>query len=581
MGNSHDVLTADPANILAGLAECERRFAQVLADIVGTEHVSVDSHFFDDLGADSMLMARFCARVRKRADLPSVSMPDVYKHPTVRGLAAAVANDVLTADAPGNLAGLAECERRFAQVLADIVGTEHVSVDSHFFDDLGADSMLMARFCARVRKRADLPSVSMPDIYKHPTIRDLAAALTRDVPTAVPAGNGTTPVDGERGFADVLADILGTEHVSVDSHFFDDLGADSMLMARFCARVRKRADLPAVSMPDIYEHPTIRSLAASLTGTGNGSNPGSVSEPTAPAALPEPLKHAGPGEYVLCGVVQLVVLFGGPALTVAVGMKVFEWILASPDLLVVYLRSLIFNSAAFLALCTLPIMLKWVLVGRWKPREIRVWSTAYLRFWLVKTLIQRNPMALFIGSPLYAFYLRALGAKVGRGAVILSPVPVCTDLVSIGDRAVIRKASVLTGYRALDGVIRTGPVHVGNDALVGENTVLGIGTSLGDGAQLGHSSSLHPGQTVPSGERWHGSPAQRSGTEQQRLPAAHPGSWRRAAYTTTQLVGLLGIGAPLGLVIAVLALRKVPLLAALLDPELAALTSWPFYLATR
>ena len=78
----------------------------------------------------------------------------------------------------------------FAQVLADIVGTEHVSVDSHFFDDLGADSMLMARFCARVRKRADLPSVSMPDIYKHPTIRSLAAALTHDVPTAVPAGNG-------------------------------------------------------------------------------------------------------------------------------------------------------------------------------------------------------------------------------------------------------------------------------------------------------------------------------------------------------------------------------------------------------
>ena len=97
-------------------------------------------------------------------------------------------------------------------------------------------------------------------------------------------------------------------------------------------------------------------------------------------------------------------------------------------------------------------------------------------------------MALFIGSPLYAFYLRALGAKVGRGAVILSKVPVCTDLFSIGDNAVIRKDSVLTGYRADDGVIQTGPVSIGKDALVGETTVLDIGTSLGDGAQLGHSS---------------------------------------------------------------------------------------------
>ena len=61
------------------------------------------------------------------------------------------------------------------------MGTEHVSVDSNFFDDLGADSMLMARFCARVRKRDDLPSVSMQDVYQHPTIRSLAAALADDV----------------------------------------------------------------------------------------------------------------------------------------------------------------------------------------------------------------------------------------------------------------------------------------------------------------------------------------------------------------------------------------------------------------
>ena len=59
MGNSHNVLAADPAENLTTLAECERLFAEVLADIVGAEHVSVDSHFFDDLGADSMLMAPF------------------------------------------------------------------------------------------------------------------------------------------------------------------------------------------------------------------------------------------------------------------------------------------------------------------------------------------------------------------------------------------------------------------------------------------------------------------------------------------------------------------------------------------
>ena len=69
----------------------ERSLAEVLAEVVRVERVSVDSHFFEDLGADSMVMAQFCARVRKRPELPSVSMKDVYRHPTIRGLATALA----------------------------------------------------------------------------------------------------------------------------------------------------------------------------------------------------------------------------------------------------------------------------------------------------------------------------------------------------------------------------------------------------------------------------------------------------------------------------------------------------------
>ncbi len=136
------------------------------------------------------------------------------------------------------------------------MGVERVSVDSNFFDDLGADSMVMARFCARVRKRPELPAVSIKDIYQHRTIKSLATALAGDAPVS--------PLEGT--FAEVLAEVMGVERVSVDSNFFDDLGADSMVMARFCARVRKRPELPAVSIKDIYQHPTIKSLATALAG---------------------------------------------------------------------------------------------------------------------------------------------------------------------------------------------------------------------------------------------------------------------------------------------------------------------------
>ena len=70
--------------------------------------------------------------------------------------------------------------------------------------------------------------------------------------------------------------------------------------------------------------------------------------------------------------------------------------------------------------------------------------------------------------------------------------PVCTDLLTIGDGTVIRKDAFFSCYRAHDGVIQTGAVTLGRDVFVGEKTVLDIGTSMGDGAQLGHASVAAP-----------------------------------------------------------------------------------------
>ena len=82
-------------------------------------------------------------------------------------------------------------ENVLAEVLSGVVSKEHIPVDSHFFDDLGANSLTMAHFCARVRKHPDLPSVSMKDVYGHPTIRRLAAALdTAPAPAPASAGIG-------------------------------------------------------------------------------------------------------------------------------------------------------------------------------------------------------------------------------------------------------------------------------------------------------------------------------------------------------------------------------------------------------
>ncbi|MGH3780299.1 MAG: phosphopantetheine-binding protein [Pseudonocardiaceae bacterium] len=363
---------------------------------------------------------------------------------------------------------------------------------------------------------------------------------------------GADPTTGtERNLAEILAGIVGIEQVAVDSHFFDDLGADSMMMARFCARVRKQADLPTVSMKDIYRHTTIRSLARAFAAPAPTPAP-TPSESSVPPSLevathtasdgPDRGDPRGTPRYVLCGTLQLLFLLGYIYFGGLLAYQGSEWISAGSGWIDIYLRSVLFAGAGFLGLCTLPILAKWTLIGRWKPQQLRIWSLAYLRFWIVKTLLRWNPLVMFTGSPLYVLYLKALGAKIGQGVAIFSRnVPVCTDLLTIGAGTVISKDSFFNCYRAHAGLIQTGAITLGKDVFVGEKTVLDIGTSLGEGSQLGHTSALHAGQAVPDGEHWHGSPAQRTKVDYRAANPTECGILRRAVYTALQLVGMLAL----------------------------------------
>ena len=365
----------------------------------------------------------------------------------------------------------------------------------------------------------------------------------------------------------MLAEVAQLDQVRPDAHFFDDLGADSLVMARFCARVRKRPDLPTVSMKDVYRHPTIASLAVAFAPVAAAPIP--TARPPAPAARPAPIERPAPvgtPRYVLCGALQLLILIGLTALPALVAARAYAWISAGADVLDVYLRSVVFGGAAFVGACALPIVAKWVLVGRWRPQQIRIWSLHYLRFWLVKTLIRTSPLALFAGSPIYVLYLRALGAKIGRGVVILSrSLPVCTDLLTIGAGTIVRKDVSMACYRAHADVIQTGRVMLGRDVLASESTVLDIDTALGDGAQLGHRSALHTGQAVPAGERWHGSPAQRTHVDFRTVEPVRCGTVRRALYGFLQLLAAVVLYFPMVVGVVATVLAVFPRLSAFVD----------------
>jgi non-ribosomal peptide synthetase-like protein len=381
----------------------------------------------------------------------------------------------------------------------------------------------------------------------------------------------TTNVEGRSAkqlaaeFAEILGEVLGTAAIDPGAGFFEDLGADSLTMAKFCSRVRKRADLPKVSMKDVYRSPSLAALATHLAATAapaavtadpSNAPAASVVVPQ-PALLTEPVPASAPVapvgriQYFLCGLAQAVLLLALPVALAAAMVLADDRLTGADGLLDTYLRTLAFSGALVTAAFVVPVGVKWLLVGRWKPTEIRIWSWGYLRFWVVKSVVQKNPLIhLLSGSPLLNLYLRALGARVGRGTTILAAqIPVCTDLVSIGSRSILHKNVMLSGYHAQAGVIRIGTVTIGDRVLVGTRSVLDIDTVMGDDSQLGHASALYRGQIVPAGERWHGCPARAGGADFRTIEERWPIHGRRIRFGIFQLLNLVAFGIPLSLLV--------------------------------
>jgi non-ribosomal peptide synthetase-like protein len=352
--------------------------------------------------------------------------------------------------------------------------------------------------------------------------------------------------EAEQALAENLARVLGLERVSVDSHFFEDLGASSLLIAHFIAGLR-RADpeLPRVSIRQIYRHPTVRQLASAITDPdGREATPGVP--PFEAPTQPEPI---GTPRYVLCGILQAL-FFVGCAGAIALAFDAgSSWLLAGHGALSIYTRAVAVGAAFVVGIGAFPILAKWLLIGRFEPKRIRVWSLPYVRFWIVKTLVVANPAArLLRGTVLYRYYLLALGTRIGPGTLILTEhVPVCSDLISVGAGSVIRNHSFLNGYRARDGVIEIGPVSIGADAFVGELSTLDVYSTVQDGATVGHVSSVQAGQVVLAGETWHGSPVRPAPRdyEYRTVPSLPLARGRRFGFNAAILTFAMLVMAPL------------------------------------
>jgi non-ribosomal peptide synthetase-like protein len=347
-------------------------------------------------------------------------------------------------------------------------------------------------------------------------------------PIRVSASNADPETPLERLLCEALKSALGLDKVSIDGDFFKEYSAHSLLMARFCARIRQASPLTQVAMRDIYAHTTVRRLAAALVAAKPPVETFAEGAPETPSPLAYALTGAAQlGFYAVTGIAGVAATQASFVFTYAVAQ--------SPAALLG--RAEIVVAAWFFGLNALAVAAKWALIGRARPGTIKLWTPAYFRFWVVRQFVALAPAVLFVGEPLFNVFLRCLGARVGARAVIASPtVPVAADLFEVGEDAVIARRVMAPGYGAVGQSLHFGPIRLGKGAYVGEASVLDIDSALGDFAQLGHASSLQRGQRVPAGKRYHGSPAEETVTNFRLADELTTASWRRAVFSAGRLL---------------------------------------------
>jgi non-ribosomal peptide synthetase-like protein len=171
---------------------------------------------------------------------------------------------------------------------------------------------------------------------------------------------------------------------------------------------------------------------------------------------------------------------------------------------------LLFGLASFV----LVVALKWLLVGRYRPRAVPMWtpfvwiSEAVTN--LYESLAAPNFLDVLRGTPMLPWALRLLGVRIGKGVYMDTTDVTEFDCVRIGDGAELNAWSGPQTHLFEDRVMKIGQVEIGARVTVGPRSTILYDSQVGDDARLGPLTLVAKGERLPAGTRWEGSPARPS-----------------------------------------------------------------------
>lgn len=523
----------------------EARLERAWAGLFRVGSVSCADDFFLDLGGHSLLAAELISTLRE--EFGDLSVLDLYRHPTIAGLArqcTARSTQAVSARAP------VPRLRHLACAVAQTAGL-------YLLFGLNAAQWL-APYLAWDAFDHSMPLVLGAIFALHPTLLLTAIALKWAVvgkarPGRYPLWSGAYLrwwfVDRVLSLAPTGALVgtplinlyyralgarvgrnafIGTDAINVPD--LVSIGDDSALGMESALRAAAVEDGMLVLEPIRIGRRCTVGTAAMVAGgatMGDGASLGELSLLPRGGSVPRDEHWVGSpaqpssatqADYARPAPLQRV-FFGAASMLCLMAIPLFTLSAAAPGMIALQHFHAKWGGARYLFLSPLVALLfvlmvalnvaaaKWLLLGRIAPGRRPLFGGFHLRWWIFG---QAMRLSLDLAGGLFATlflnpWYRLLGVRLGRHAEVSTAAAHAPDLIEIGDDAFIADAASLGAPRFSRGTIELSGTSIGKRSFIGNSGVVPGGRRVDDDCLVGCLSSA-PEESRP-GKSWFGSPA--------------------------------------------------------------------------
>ncbi|KAJ4474912.1 AMP-dependent synthetase and ligase [Lentinula aciculospora] len=422
-----------------------------------------------------------------------------------------------------------------SQILADIEGIDNVAVRSRH--DGAPEAFVSVESQVNLDSNkiksslaSFLPGYAIPDI--HVLNRSLPmidgnfdfASMESDIiqqNTASMSANAAVVRDIVAGLLDIEPGMI-----SGDSDFFL-LGGNSLLLGKLSYLIRKRSNA-SIAVAAIFTNSTINGIASLIdveqrklsleslvdenvhlyANTGNNSEL-TLGYNNNGSPMSEGRKERGQNHPLNLIVQAIPMVFFYPLKT-AVTWSILLFILSylAPAINQDYWQRMLALICAIVVarLCVracapvAAIAFKWIVIGKYKPGNHKMWSFYYLRWWLVNQSLVSAGRGIFAMHPeLSKLYYRLLGAHIGKDVSISKHAHLGEfDLLTLEDGCRI-DSSLIRGFCVeREGYFRLTPIVIGRRAIVNSYTQISPGAVIPEGSVYGPHASSHESPSPPS-----------------------------------------------------------------------------------